>query len=69
MILHENCLLADISHEISYLICYLGKSGKICNRLLLQIIGGALRVKHPSCAHLKFNAKGLNIAAKIQGRT
>ena len=39
MILHENRLTADDSHEILCLICFL-KSGR-----LLQIIGGALRVK------------------------
>ena len=44
MILHENCLSADDSHEISCLICYFWKMGKICNCRLLQIIGGALRV-------------------------
>ena len=45
MILHENRLPAADYHEISCLICYFRKSGKICNRRLLQIIGGALRVK------------------------
>ena len=45
MILHENRLQADDSHEISCLICYFWKSGKILNCRLLQIIGGALRVK------------------------
>ena len=45
MILHENRLPADDSHEISCLICYFWKSGKILNCRLLQIIGGALRVK------------------------
>ena len=45
MILHENRLPADDSHEISYLICYFLKSGKIFNCRLLQIIGGALSVK------------------------
>ena len=45
MILHENCLPTDNSYEISCLICYFWKSGKICNCRLLQIIGGALRLK------------------------
>ena len=45
MILHEYRLPAGDSHEISYLICYFLKSGKIFNCSLLQIIGGALRVK------------------------
>ena len=45
MILYENCLLADDSYEISCLICYVWKSGKILNPHLLQIIGGAFRVK------------------------
>ena len=45
MIFHENPLLADDSHEISSLICYVRKSGKILNCHLLQIIGGALRVR------------------------
>ena len=44
MILHENRLPADDSHEMSCLIDY-KKSGKISNRRLLQILGGALRVK------------------------
>ena len=44
MILHENRLPADDSHEISCLICYFCKKSKICNCRLLQIIGGALRV-------------------------
>ena len=44
MILHENRLPADDSHEISFLICYFWKSVKIRNCHLLQIIGGALRV-------------------------
>ena len=46
MIFHENrLLLADDSHVISYLIFgeNLEKCHKICR--LLQIIGGALRVK------------------------
>ena len=45
MILHENRLPADDSHEISCLICYFGKSSKIINCRLLQIIGGPLRAK------------------------
>ena len=44
MILHENRLLTDDSLEISCLICYFCKSGKIFNCRLLQIIGGALWV-------------------------
>ena len=44
MILHENRLPADDSHEISCLIYYFLKSGKICKRDLLQNIGGALRI-------------------------
>ena len=44
MIFLENRLPADDSHEISCLICYFLKSGKILNCRLLQIIGGALRV-------------------------
>ena len=39
MILHENHLPADDSHELFFL-----KSGKNFNCRLLQIIGGALRV-------------------------
>ena len=45
MIFHENRLPADDSHEISCLIRYFGKSGKILKCRLLQNIGGALRVK------------------------
>ena len=51
MILHENRLPADGSHEISCLICYIGKSGKILNCRLLQIIGGALRVNSTGGNH------------------
>ena len=46
MIFDENRLPADDSHEISCLICYFCKSGKILNCRLLQIIGGALRDKY-----------------------
>ena len=45
MIYLENRLPADDSREISYLLCYLRKGGKIWNCRLLQIIDGALRVK------------------------
>ena len=45
MLFHENRLPADDSHEISCLICYFRKNDKIWNCLLLQIIGGTLRVK------------------------
>ena len=46
MTFHENCLSADDSHEIVFLICYFWKSGKIWNCRLLQIIGGALSSHH-----------------------
>ena len=46
MILHKNRLPADDSHEISCLICYFLKSGKIFNCRLQQIIGGALSVNY-----------------------
>ena len=43
-IFHENCLLADNSHEISYLI--LRKLGKISQNLSsAAVVIGALRVK------------------------
>ena len=45
MILHVNRLPADDSHEISCLFCYFWKSCKIFSCRLLQIVGGALRVK------------------------
>ena len=44
MIFHENRLPADDFHEISCLICYFGKSSKILNCRLLQIIDGPLWV-------------------------
>ena len=47
MIFHENRLPADDPHEISCLICYFRNGSKILNCCLLQIIGGALRVKSP----------------------
>ena len=50
MILHENRLAADDSHEISCLICFFLLKRQIFFKLLshslLQIIGGALRVKN-----------------------
>ena len=47
MIFHENCLPADNSHEISCLICCFEKAAKFeIVDGLLQIIGGALRVKY-----------------------
>ena len=42
MILHENCLPADDSHEISCLMCDFEKVAKFGR--LLQIIDGAFRV-------------------------
>ena len=45
MLFHENPLPADDSHEISCSIWNFWKSGKIWNGPLLQIIGGALKVK------------------------
>ena len=45
MIFHENCLLADDSHEISYLI-YFRKLGNILQNLsFAAVVIGALRVK------------------------
>ena len=44
MVLHENCLPADDSHEISCLILLFLKKRQIFNCSLLQIKGGALRV-------------------------
>ena len=46
MILHENRLLADDSHEISCLICCFYKRAKFFNCRLLQIKSGALRVNY-----------------------
>ena len=44
MLFHENCLLADISHEISYLI-FFRKLGKMSQNLLTAaVVVGALRV-------------------------
>ena len=45
MIFRENRLPTDDSHEISCVICYFEKSGKILNCRLLQIIGVGLRAK------------------------
>ena len=72
MILHENRLPADDSHEISCLICYFRKSGKICYCSLLQTIGGALRAIErereresiallQSCVYLPLDAVGCSV--------
>ena len=58
MIYHENFLPADNSHEISCLICYFLKSGKILNFRLLQIIGGALRVKDEMYYYFQISENG-----------
>ena len=51
MIFHENRLLADYSHEISYLI--IRKLGKILQNLLsAAVVFGALRVD--SCTYIPF---------------
>ena len=45
MIFHENCLPADDSHELSYLIC-LRKLGKMLQNLSsAAVVIGALNVK------------------------
>ena len=50
MILHENRLPADDSHEISCLKSYFWKSRKIWNCRLLQIIGGPIWFKDNICS-------------------
>ena len=47
MIFHQNCLLADNSHEISYLIFFrtLGKTSQ--NLPSVAVVIGALRVNAP----------------------
>ena len=47
MIFHENCLLADNSHEISYLVFFrkLKKMSQILSSAAVVI--GALRIKYP----------------------
>ena len=60
MILHENRLPADDSHEISFPICYFQKGGTILNSRLLQMIGGALMVKK-----LHSESNGTNILCLI----
>ena len=45
MVFHENCLLADNSHEISYLI-FFGKLEKMSENLSsAAVVIGALRAK------------------------
>ena len=46
IILHENRLPADDSHEISYLICYLEKAAKFETVVCCKKIGGALRINN-----------------------
>ena len=54
MLFHENCLLADNSHEISYLI-FFGKLGKMLRNLLsAAVVIGALRVKIDCISDLKY---------------
>ena len=52
MIFHENRLLADGSHEISYLI-FFQKLEKISQNLLsAAVVIGVLRVKKGFCLHV-----------------
>ena len=47
MIFHENCLLADNSHEILYLTLLFQKLGKMLEHLSsAAVVIGALRVKN-----------------------
>ena len=46
MIFHENRLLADDSHEISYLIFFINKEKLSQNLLFAAVVIGALRVNH-----------------------
>ena len=48
MIFHENCLLADNSHEISYLNCFQKLEKMSENLLSVAVQIGDLRVK-PVC--------------------
>ena len=43
MVFHENCLLADNSHEISFLI-FFRKFRKMSEKLSAAVVIGALRV-------------------------
>ena len=43
MIFHENCLLADDSHEISYLISF--KNWGRCSKICRAVVISALRVQ------------------------
>ena len=52
MIFHENCLLADDSHEISYLI-FFRKLGEMSQNLSsAAVVIGVLRVKLPPVMNL-----------------
>ena len=52
MIFHENCLLADDSHVISYLI-FCRKLGKLSQNLSsAAVVIGALRVKTNGISHI-----------------
>ena len=59
MIFHENSLLADDSHEISHLILFFKKQGKISQNLSsAAVVIGALRVKKNLTLKSKFYAIG-----------
>ena len=55
IIVHGNCLLAENSNELSCLICYFPKNGKIWNCRLLLIVGCALRVNSSSFSDIQYN--------------
>ena len=46
MIFHENCLLADNSHEISCLISFRKLGKKLQNLSSAAVVIGALRIKY-----------------------
>ena len=53
MIFHENCLLADNSHEISYLIFFQKLTKMLQNLSSVADVVGALRVKEKHKGNLK----------------
>ena len=59
MIFHENCLLADVSHEISYPI-FFRKLGKMLQNLSSgAVVIGALRVNQCNISfHLSHQCNG-----------
>ena len=65
MIFHENCLLADYSHEISYLIFFFFKFRKMLHICCLLQSHQVETRKYPTSSRLLLIGQGLAFTLKL----